>query len=149
MSVTYTTAHSNAGSLAHRARPRIEPTTSWFLVGFFNHWATTGTPRRGLFLISCLRTEEGSRLHAWALFKEVIIIFAFYKFFSKGCWELIHSRTSFPPHPHLFIVWNWRSIFKCFWSIVDLQYCDNFCCITKWFSHTYIHIHSLSDSFPI
>ena len=33
-SVTYTTAHGNAGSLTHWARPGIEPATSWFLVGF-------------------------------------------------------------------------------------------------------------------
>ena len=39
---TYTTAHGNAGSLTHWARPGIKP--SWFLVGFVNHWATTGTP---------------------------------------------------------------------------------------------------------
>ena len=31
---TYTTAHSNAESLTHWARPGIEPETSWFLVGF-------------------------------------------------------------------------------------------------------------------
>ena len=36
MSVTYTTAHSNAGSLTHWARPGIEPKTSWFLVGFIS-----------------------------------------------------------------------------------------------------------------
>jgi len=30
-SATYTTAHGNAGSLTHWARPGIEPTTSWFL----------------------------------------------------------------------------------------------------------------------
>ena len=33
MSATYTTAHSNAGSLTHRARPGIKPTSSWVLVG--------------------------------------------------------------------------------------------------------------------
>ena len=33
-SVTYTTAHGNAGSLTHWTRPGIEPATSWFLVGF-------------------------------------------------------------------------------------------------------------------
>ena len=33
-SSTYTTAHSNAKSLAHCAKPGIEPTTSWFLDGF-------------------------------------------------------------------------------------------------------------------
>ena len=43
-SATYTTAHGNAGSLTHWARPGIEPKTSWFLVEFVNHWATTGTP---------------------------------------------------------------------------------------------------------
>src|SRR5512137_2236721 len=43
-SATYTTAHGNAGSLTHRARAGTEPATSWFLVGFVNHCATTGTP---------------------------------------------------------------------------------------------------------
>jgi len=50
-SVTYTTAHGNAGSLTHRARPGIKPATSWFLVRFFNHCATTGTPRNINILI--------------------------------------------------------------------------------------------------
>ena len=31
---TYITAHSNAGSLTDQARPGIEPTSSWILVGF-------------------------------------------------------------------------------------------------------------------
>ena len=39
-SATYTTAHGNAGSLTHWARPRMEPATS----GFINHWAMMGTP---------------------------------------------------------------------------------------------------------
>jgi len=33
-SATYTTAHSNAGSLTHWARQGIEPSTLWFLVRF-------------------------------------------------------------------------------------------------------------------
>ena len=33
-SVTYTTSHGDTGSLTRWARPRIEPTTWWFLVGF-------------------------------------------------------------------------------------------------------------------
>ena len=41
---TYTTAHGNAKSLTHWARPRIEPVSSWMLVGFVNLWATTETP---------------------------------------------------------------------------------------------------------
>ena len=43
----YTTATSYlscARSLTHWTRPGIEPATSWFLVGFVNHCATTGTP---------------------------------------------------------------------------------------------------------
>ena len=44
-SATYTTAHSTTESLTHWARrPGIKPTTSWFLVRFVNHWATTWTP---------------------------------------------------------------------------------------------------------
>ena len=30
----WSTGHSNAGSLTHRARPGIEPVSSWILVGF-------------------------------------------------------------------------------------------------------------------
>ena len=44
MYATYTTAHGNARSLTHWARPEIKPTTSWVLVGLVNHCATTGTP---------------------------------------------------------------------------------------------------------
>ena len=43
-SVTYTTAHGNARSLAPWVRAGIEPMSSWILVGFANHWAMTGTP---------------------------------------------------------------------------------------------------------
>ena len=45
-SAAYATAHGNARSLTHWARPGIVPASSWMLVGFVNHWATTGTPRR-------------------------------------------------------------------------------------------------------
>ena len=31
--LAYTTAHGNARSLTHRARPGIEPASSWVLVG--------------------------------------------------------------------------------------------------------------------
>ena len=36
LSATYTTAHSNARSATHEARPGIEPTTSWFPGGFIS-----------------------------------------------------------------------------------------------------------------
>ena len=42
--VTYIAAHSNAGSSTHWARPGIEPTSSWILVGFLIHQATMGIP---------------------------------------------------------------------------------------------------------
>ena len=41
---TYTTAHGKARFFTHWVRPGIEPETSWFLLGFINHWATMGTP---------------------------------------------------------------------------------------------------------
>ena len=43
-SVTYTTAHGNARSFTHWARPGIEPTSLWILIRFLAHWATVGTP---------------------------------------------------------------------------------------------------------
>ena len=48
-SATYSTAHSNARSLTHWARPGLEPMSSWMLVGFSNRWAMMGTP--WIFLI--------------------------------------------------------------------------------------------------
>ena len=42
------TAHGNAGSLTHWARPGIEPTTSWFLVGF-----VSAVPQRELRISYC------------------------------------------------------------------------------------------------
>ena len=56
LSLTYTTTHCNTGSLTHWARPRIKTSTSWILIGFINHWATTGTPG-DLFLKQQLFTE--------------------------------------------------------------------------------------------
>ena len=49
----YTTAHGNARSLTHWARAGTEPATSWFLVGFVNHFATTGTPQTSFTLRKC------------------------------------------------------------------------------------------------
>ena len=44
--------HSNAGSLTHWSRPGIEPTSSWMLVGFVNHWAMTGISKVHIYLYS-------------------------------------------------------------------------------------------------
>ena len=43
-SATYTTIHSNVGSLTHQERPGIEPTLPWIRVSFITCWATTATP---------------------------------------------------------------------------------------------------------
>ena len=43
MSVTYTTAHGNAGSLNPWARPGIELVPLWMLWQICFHWATIGT----------------------------------------------------------------------------------------------------------
>ena len=44
VSVTYTIAHSNTGSLTHRARPGIKPASPWILTSQIRfHWATVGT----------------------------------------------------------------------------------------------------------
>ena len=59
MSAPCTTAHGNARSWTHWVRPGIEPTTSWFLVGFINHSATTGTPRCGFDVWLCGLTFQG------------------------------------------------------------------------------------------
>ena len=45
LSSNYTTAHRNARSLTHWARPGIEPVSSWILIGIVNHWAMKGTPK--------------------------------------------------------------------------------------------------------
>ena len=37
MSMTYTIAQGNAGSLTYGARPGMEPASSWMLVRFINH----------------------------------------------------------------------------------------------------------------
>ena len=44
-SSTYTAAYGHARSLTCWARLGIKPTSSWILVGFLTHWATTGTPK--------------------------------------------------------------------------------------------------------
>ena len=53
-SVTYTTAHGDAGYLTQWARPGIEAASSWILVGFDNHWAMKGPPSDLYFWFSVL-----------------------------------------------------------------------------------------------
>ena len=67
LSVTYTTAHGNAGSLTHWTRPGIEPTSSWILGGFVTHWDTVGTPIIW-FLSSVHPIELGVIISTFCLF---------------------------------------------------------------------------------
>ena len=60
-SATYTTAHGHAGSLTHGARPGIEPTTSWFLVGL----ASAAPQREMTFEVKILAEREGSVVACW------------------------------------------------------------------------------------
>jgi len=74
VSVTYTTAHGSVEPLTHWARPGIEPATSWFLVGFVNHGATTGTPRRLFSLRWNISMSCGNSCFQLLLFCSLIII---------------------------------------------------------------------------
>ena len=61
-SVTYTTAHSNAGSLTHWARPGIELATSWLLLRFVSSapwWELCSC----LFSKPSLHQDKGSHMH--------------------------------------------------------------------------------------
>ena len=51
-SMTYITAHSNAGSLTHWARPGIEPASLWILVRFISTWALAGTPKNSFYRLT-------------------------------------------------------------------------------------------------
>ena len=54
-----------------QAKLRIKPATSWFLVGFVNHWATTGTPL--VVVLICIS-----------------LIISDVEHFSCACWPSVH-----------------------------------------------------------
>ena len=56
MSTTHTTAHSNAGSPTHWARPGIEPMSSWLLGRFIS-----AAPQQELPVLDFFERESGSR----------------------------------------------------------------------------------------
>ena len=91
MSATYTTADGNAGSLTHWARPGNEPATSWFPVGFANHWATMGTPRLSFLKKFFFYYSWGTMSCQFLLYSQVpqlhmhIHIHTYIFFFSYSC----------------------------------------------------------------
>ena len=86
-SATYTTAHSNAGSLTHWAKPGIEPSTSWFLVEF----------------ISAVPQWELLEFHINGM-KHHILLYYFY------CWVVFHFMII--PH-FVYSLTCWRTL-SCF-----------------------------------
>ena len=54
----------------------------------------------------------------------------------------INACKHSPPKTHITFIRALFFFLKFYWSIFDLQYCDNFCYTTNWFSYTYTHIHS-------
>ena len=58
------TPQLTAGSLAHWARPGIEPASSWILVAFINRWAKKGTLVL-LFLGDCSEPKTGHLLSSF------------------------------------------------------------------------------------
>ena len=68
-SMTYTTTLGKARSLTHWARPGIEPTSSWMLVGFVNCWATMGSlkiPLIRLLVVQTLKYWTFSRITTYS-----------------------------------------------------------------------------------
>ena len=55
--------------------------------------------------------------------------------------EISNFKQDMVPHLHDFCCFDF--------FLILLEGCDNFCYTTKWLSYTCIHVHSLSDSFPM
>jgi len=84
MSVTYATAHGNAGSLTHRVRPGIEPAASWILVGFVSAALQWELPEaRFLFKITSLNQDA---IPQWIVYLK--------HFFSVGDKIMVHLSIS-------------------------------------------------------
>ena len=60
------TPDGNTRSLTHWVRPEIKPATSWFLIGFVNHWAMTGTPQPCSFYSRCIHLVTRPLLSYWS-----------------------------------------------------------------------------------
>ena len=74
--LTYTTAHSNAGSPTHGARPGMEPASLWSLVRFVNCQAMKGARSDLLFNDRYLITyliPENEYFHNKSLRYEVLV----------------------------------------------------------------------------
>ena len=83
-SATYTTAHSNTESLTHWAKPGIEPTSSWILVGF-----VTSEPWQELPLITLFCELERNATIVKHVFSKLDLILLFiYFFLEQHLWHV-------------------------------------------------------------
>ena len=64
-------AHGNAGSYAHWTRTGIKPPTSWFLVGFVNHWFVNGNSSLDFFKWHGNNSWSLDRAQLWHYLKTV------------------------------------------------------------------------------
>ena len=122
--MTYTTTHGNAGLLTHWARAGTEPATSWFLVGFVNHWSTLGTPGY-VCLLRNYRERKGVSgtvfldlpvsESPWALNKNRLFCASLKTYWIRlyGKWESVFlARSARDSRTQIFEKY-------CFWAILD------------------------------
>ena len=100
MSAAYTIADSNAESLTHLERPQIKPASSWMLLRFVNHWATTELQSACFYLLHIYFLNPGGnnfKFHEFpsnvSLYKENI----FFSLFNIGSVLCTWFHTILPP----------------------------------------------------
>ena len=82
MSVTYTTAHGNTGSLTHGAGPGIKPKSSWILIRFIST-----EPQRKLHPSKLFKVSESllTQLYKGGISEDFVKI---PRLFSKNTWNV-------------------------------------------------------------
>ena len=81
-SATYTTGHSNAGTLTHWVRPETKPLSSWILVSFI-----TTEPQQKLRILIIIAKETITKIQC---FKQQRFILS-HSFWGSGIWEQLSS----------------------------------------------------------
>ena len=107
-SLRHSHSNRNNGSLTHWAGLRIEPSSSWALVGFITCWATTGTPVLHNFIFDRHMVFHSIKESYLTLHKPKV------SFLNCGC----------PPPPHPFLTPPFSlCLFLC--SIMDVVWQDS------------------------
>ena len=126
MSVTYTTVQSNIGPLTHWERPRIEPTSSWMLVGFAKDWAMTETPRSHFFLMFFYFFHIGGLIYCYDFLWRSVL--------PKFSWRYMVSKFTFRSLVHFYFIF-----------VHEVRKCSN--CISLCVAFQFSSIISWRDSF--